>query len=214
MNDPADGDDHARLMDDVYRWQRHIYDLTRKYYLFGRDRMIRELALAEGESVLEIGCGTGRNLALVRRAWPGSPLYGLDISDEMLKSARMTLGPAVVLAQGDATGFLPLQTFGRRHFDRILMPYCVSMIPDWQTAINHAATLLAPGGALHIVDFGDMGGLPSLARSGLTTWLAQFHVTPRADLVRQAVSIAGSKSLRARAVQGPGRYYQIVTIGN
>ena len=35
---------HAALMDRVYRRQRYIYDLTRKYYLFGRDRMIRELA--------------------------------------------------------------------------------------------------------------------------------------------------------------------------
>ncbi|RUV53463.1 SAM-dependent methyltransferase, partial [Mesorhizobium sp. M5C.F.Ca.IN.020.14.1.1] len=31
---------HAELMDGVYRWQRHIYDLTRKYYLLGRDRLI------------------------------------------------------------------------------------------------------------------------------------------------------------------------------
>ena len=37
--------DHAALMDDVYRRQRFIYDLTRKYYLFGRDKLIRE---AEG----------------------------------------------------------------------------------------------------------------------------------------------------------------------
>ncbi|TIQ66810.1 MAG: SAM-dependent methyltransferase, partial [Mesorhizobium sp.] len=30
-------------MDGVYRWQRHIYDLTRKYYLLGRDRLISGL---------------------------------------------------------------------------------------------------------------------------------------------------------------------------
>ena len=33
--------DHAALMDTVYRGQRHIYDATRKYFLFGRDRLIR-----------------------------------------------------------------------------------------------------------------------------------------------------------------------------
>ena len=27
--------DHGRLMDGTYRWQRHIYDITRKYYLLG-----------------------------------------------------------------------------------------------------------------------------------------------------------------------------------
>ena len=33
--------DHGALMDDVYRYQRLIYDVTRKYYLLGRDEMIR-----------------------------------------------------------------------------------------------------------------------------------------------------------------------------
>ena len=31
---------HAALMNSIYRRQRHIYDFTRKYYLFGRDRLI------------------------------------------------------------------------------------------------------------------------------------------------------------------------------
>lgn len=34
---------HARLMDRMYRYQRYIYDFTRKYYLFGRDTLIRDL---------------------------------------------------------------------------------------------------------------------------------------------------------------------------
>ena len=52
----------AEAMDAMYRYQRHIYDLTRKYYLFGRDRMIDRLAVPEGGTVLEVACGTGRNL--------------------------------------------------------------------------------------------------------------------------------------------------------
>ncbi|HEY0281515.1 MAG TPA: hypothetical protein VGC27_02700 [Rhizomicrobium sp.] len=32
---------HAALMDEIYRHQRYVYDLTRKYYLFGRDRLIK-----------------------------------------------------------------------------------------------------------------------------------------------------------------------------
>ena len=49
------------------RRQRHIYDGTRRYYLLGRDRLIADLAPAPGASVLEIGCGTGRNLVLAAR---------------------------------------------------------------------------------------------------------------------------------------------------
>ena len=42
-------------MDDVYRYQRYIYDFTRKYYLFGRDRLIDGLALKPGDKELSGG---------------------------------------------------------------------------------------------------------------------------------------------------------------
>lgn len=42
----------ARLMDAVYRHQRHFYDLTRKYYLLGRDHLIDELQPPDGARCL------------------------------------------------------------------------------------------------------------------------------------------------------------------
>ena len=41
------GGAHAETMDRLYRYQRFIYDLTRKYYLFGRDRLIAGLQVPE-----------------------------------------------------------------------------------------------------------------------------------------------------------------------
>ena len=215
MTAPATTDAHARLMDGVYRNQRHIYDLTRKYYLFGRDRMLRGLALpgdGRGAAVLEIGCGTGRNLALVGRRWPGAALYGIDISEEMLKSARARLGDGAVLTVGDATGFDADRLLHRPDFDRIVMPYCLSMIPAWAMAIDHACSLLARGGSLHIVDFGDMAGLPAPLRRGLLAWLRKFHVTPRAELPAQVLRLAGAHGLASQVTQGAGGYYQSVTL--
>ena len=55
-------DRHAELMDRVYRSQSGIYDLSRKYYLLGRDQLIEALEPPAGGRVLEIGCGTARNL--------------------------------------------------------------------------------------------------------------------------------------------------------
>lgn len=215
MNPAAPPVPHGALMDSVYRWQRHIYDLTRKYYLFGRDRMLRGLGLVgrgQGQAVLEIGCGTGRNLALVRRRWPDAVLYGIDISSEMLKSARRTLGDQAVLAVADATGFDAAGVLGCTRFDRIVMPYCTSMIPAWEAAIDHACGLLARGGSLHIVDFGDMAGLPAVVRSALRGWLTRFHVTPRTDLPARALALASARGLACRVMVGPGGYYQTITL--
>jgi S-adenosylmethionine-diacylgycerolhomoserine-N-methlytransferase len=192
--------EHGPLMDRVYRHQRHFYDVTRKYYLLGRDPMIAGLTPPERGSVLEIGCGTGRNLVLTGDAYPKTSLYGIDISREMLTTARKKieaagLGNRTQLAQADAAEFDPQALFARRHFDRIFISYAVSMIPQWQTVMNEAVSHLAPNGSLHIVDFGDLADLPVIARKALYQWLDWYHVTPRNDLFDVAESIA----LRNRA---------------
>lgn len=176
--------DHAERMDRMYRYQRHIYDLTRKYYLFGRDRAIAGLHLPPGATLLEVGCGTGRNLLLAHRHYPAAKLYGLDISAEMLESAKANFrGKAVVpeFQVADATDF-KAQDFAVSGFDRILISYALSMIPDWEKAIDAALAALAPNGSLHIVDFGQQERLPGWFGRLLKAWLTRFHVTPRADL--------------------------------
>jgi len=200
---------HAALMDEVYRGQRHIYDFTRKYYLFGRDTLIEGLAAAPSMRVLEVACGTGRNLARIGKTWPGVQLYGLDISAEMLKSARAALGSSARLGQGDACTFDPEALLGEARFDRIVLSYSLSMIPDWEAALDHAAGLLAPGGQLHIVDFGDLGGLPGPFAGGLRAWLSKFHVAPRANMGALAARIADSRGLILTSKRGPLGYFQL-----
>jgi S-adenosylmethionine-diacylgycerolhomoserine-N-methlytransferase len=202
----AAGEGHAALMDDVYRGQRHIYDWTRKYYLLGRDRMIDELQPPLGGHVLEVGCGTGRNLIAAARCWPGARFYGIDISEEMLKSARAAIARAglsrrITVAQGDATDFDPDALFRVAGFDRIFQSYTLSMIPDWQGAMREAAQRLAAGGSLHIVDFGQQEGLPAWFRAGLFGWLGRFHVAPRAMLAEAAREIASDVGGRATLVR-------------
>lgn len=209
---PAAARDHGALMDSVYRGQRHFYDFTRKYYLFGRDKLIDRLALAPGESVLEIACGTGRNLAKIGRQWPGAKLFGLDISHEMLKSARDTLGSDAVLAHGDATAFDAQGALGRAQFDRVVLSYCLSMIPNWRGAIEQGIAVLGPRGSLYIVDFGDMRGLASPLSAGLRGWLTRFHVTPRTEMVDFCTALAARHRLTIRTRRGPFGYYRMITL--
>ncbi len=183
---------HSHLMDRVYRNQRHIYDLTRRYYLLGRDRLIAGLDARPGMRVLEVGCGTGRNIIAALRRFPHAEFYGMDISSEMLATARTAackarLEQRVSFAQGDATDFDPARAFGIPQFERVFMSYTVSMIPEWRKAIEQAMRNVAPGGSLHIVDFGQQEELPRFFRALLFAWLRWFHVSPRADL-RDALS--------------------------
>lgn len=178
---------HAELMDGVYRWQRHIYDLTRKYYLLGRDRLIAELDAPAGGTVLELGCGTGRNIILAARRYPEARFFGLDISAEMLETAEAAIARAglsgrVTLARADATAFDAGALFGRPAFDRVFVSYSLSMIPGWEKTVAAGLAVLAPGGSLHVVDFGQQEGLPRWFRALLRGWLRKFHVEPRASL--------------------------------
>jgi len=179
-----DGNGHERLMDRIYRHQRHVYDLTRKYYLLGRDRLILGLDLSNGQSLLEVGCGTGRNLVVAANHYPDARLFGLDISSEMLATARRNLSTQPVepvLKRLDATNFTAAD-LGISGFDRIMISYALSMIPDWEKTVAASLAALNPGGSLHIADFGQQERLPRWFGRLLRAWLRQFHVTPRAEL--------------------------------
>ncbi len=172
-------------MDSIYAYQRHIYDLTRKFFLFGRDRLIATLDVPRGGTALEVGCGTGRNLIKVARRYPTAQLFGFDISEAMLETARKSIDRAglsnrITLKQADATNFDPQLLFGHITFDRVFFSYTLSMIPDWKAALVQGAK--ATGGSAHIVDFGQLEGWPRTFKSVLFAWLNSFDVEPRAML--------------------------------
>lgn len=206
-NDP----NHAALMDRVYRHQRYIYDLTRKYYLFGRDRIIADMALKPGDRIVEIGCGTARNLVKIAQRYPGVRLFGLDASAEMLRSAadnirRAGLSDRITLAHGYAEDLSPAMFGETEDFDAALFSYSLSMIPDWKKAIAAANAKLKPGGAMHAVDFGDLTGLGPWGRALMLFWLRLFHVAPRVELL-QNLECQDGTSLRLL----PGRYAFLFT---
>ena len=195
--------DAAVRMDRQYRWQRHIYDVTRVPYLLGRDRLITELDPPCGAHVLEIGCGTGRNLIRIARTYPGVECFGIDVSNVMLDTARRSIEGAglagrIRFAQADAVTADPARLFGRRSFDRVMISYALSMIPPWRHALAHATSLVRPEGSLCLVDFGDQAGMPVWFRMLLFRWLGWFHVSPRIDLKRELEQLAGRADLELR----------------
>jgi S-adenosylmethionine-diacylgycerolhomoserine-N-methlytransferase len=76
-----------------YRFHARIYDATRWGFLFGRAELIQKIVSRFVLShILEIGCGTGKNLANLSHYLPQARLIGLDISEDMLRQARKNLG--------------------------------------------------------------------------------------------------------------------------
>jgi len=201
-------------MNRIYRHQRYVYDVTRKYYLLGRDRLIADLGARDGARVLEIGCGTGRNLIMAARTYPGARCFGIDLSTEMLDTAtgaitRAGLASRVTVAHADATGFDPAQLFGTDRFERIFISYSLSMIPKWQSVVDKAMSHLAPDGELRIIDFGGQERLPAAFRTLLWRWLRAFHVTPRDDLeavLKARAAAAGGTLTFARPYRGYAQY--------
>jgi S-adenosylmethionine-diacylgycerolhomoserine-N-methlytransferase len=139
-----------------YRWHAHFYDATRWAFLFGRARLIQ----MAGETllprrILEVGCGTGKNLVELARTFPDAEIVGLDLSEEMLGKARKKIevyGPRVSLQQRvyDA----PISAGDP--FDLIVFSYCLTMInPGYAEVIRVSMKDLAPAGHVAVVDFHD-----------------------------------------------------------
>lgn len=158
--------DRSRQMSNLqsyYRLHAWIYDATRWAFLFGRTEVLRRLPAAtqlqaDATSplrILEIGCGTGKNLAVLARKYPEARLTGVDLSGDMLRKARAKLN-----RYGDRVTLLeePYQAGGNAGtgYDLILFSYSLSMInPQWAEILDQAKQDLRRGGMIAAVDFSD-----------------------------------------------------------
>lgn len=172
----ATSEEHRRFLNRYYGWSRHIYDVTRKYYLLGRDKALERLLEEPWERLVEVGPGTGRNLRKLHRARPSARFGGVDACDEMLEHARKNC-PWARLEYGFAEEADYVELLGGRP-DRVLFSYCLSMVQDPIKALENARDSLAPGGEVWVVDFGDLAELPEPGRTLLRKWLEAFHVEP------------------------------------
>lgn len=203
----------AQRMDQMYRWTRHVYDATRKYYLLGRDRVIDTMARQPAGAVLEIGCGTARNLRRLAGRAPQHALYGMDASRNMLDTARRSLQAddlteRIRLSHGLA-GHVSPAMFGRAEpFDIVFCSYVLSMIPASNRAVEAALTSLRPGGRLYVVDFWDQASLPTPFARLLQRWLALFDVHHRPELLDlfRRLDDEGRVDLRLHEVGGRYAY--------
>lgn len=150
-------DDELR---ELYRKRAPLYDLTSHVYgLLGyrlnayRRRGVEALQLRPGDTVVDIGCGTGANFAALEHAiGPTGTLIGVDLTAEMLEQGRARVRRAgwenVKLVQSDA-GSYPFP----KGVNGILSTYALTLDPAFDDVIRRGAEALASGGRFVVVDF-------------------------------------------------------------
>ena len=160
------------------------YDLLIWAITLGRERAFREKQiefahLAPGESVLDVGCGTGSLAILAKeRVGPAGRVSGIDASPEMISRARKRAGKAgaEVTFENAVVEALP---FPNASFDAVLSTVMMHHLPDdaRHQCLSEIRRVLKPGGRLIVVDF---GGSEKEKRS----WTAHYHKHAHFDIRR------------------------------
>ncbi len=143
--------DHASRLAAFYGPQAADYDRFRERLLQGRRELIDQMDIAAGSSVVELGCGTGRNVEFLGgRLSTLARVELVDLCAPLLERARLRAAgwPNVHVIAGDATSHAPADAV-----DAVYCSYSLSMIPDWFDAIDNALRMLRPGGVVGVVDF-------------------------------------------------------------
>jgi demethylmenaquinone methyltransferase/2-methoxy-6-polyprenyl-1,4-benzoquinol methylase len=152
---------------ELFRGLPRRYDTVAAAFSFGQDprwrrAMVRAVAPAAGDRVLDVATGTGMVAAeLVARG--GCSVVGLDQSAEMLAAARARLAARpelagrVELIEGQAER-LP---FADGSFDALTFTYLLRYVDDPQATMCELARVVAPGGRVGSLEFGVPSRLPA-----------------------------------------------------
>ena len=145
---------------DVYQKRAHIYEFAVYCcYLLGfpigqyRRLVIKALAPQPGDTIIEIGCGTGMNFPLLQeKLGPEGKIIGVDLSEAMLKQAENTINAAgwknVELVHSSAANY----TFPDV-VDGIIATGVLTYEPDYDKVIEQGTSALAPGKRWVVFDY-------------------------------------------------------------
>lgn len=150
--------EQASTMEQYYRFQSKIYDLTRWTFLFGRVEVIKDIPIERNAEakILEVGCGTGFNTKVLSETFTDAEITAYEVSEDMVKLARKKtaeFGDRVKIVH-EPYGDEPDANQGE--YDAILFSYSLTMInPQWEGLIKQAHKDLKTGGYIAVVDFHD-----------------------------------------------------------
>jgi demethylmenaquinone methyltransferase/2-methoxy-6-polyprenyl-1,4-benzoquinol methylase len=145
----------------LYQKQAKDYDQSGIHGLDAFRRVaVQRLHLKRGDLVVDLGCGTGLNFALLQEAvGPQGRIIGVDLTDAMLEQARHRVADAgwqnVALVQADAATYeFPTEVSG------IISAFALTLIAQAKLVIQHGCQALAPGRRWVVLDMAWPHALP------------------------------------------------------
>ncbi len=160
---------------ETYRKKAKHYDITSRFYPVPgypqrahRLRAVQALGLSQGDSVVDIACGTGLNFPLIEQViGPDGRIVGVDLTDAMLAQAEHRVETNgwsnIRLVQADAAEFgFPTEV------DAIVSTYALTQVPECGEVIAHGAASLSRGGRWVVLDLKVPDNEPR--------WLAQLGI--------------------------------------
>ena len=190
-----------------------LYDPILK--LLGGDKarkaLLEQAEIRPSQRVLDIGCGTGSLVVLLKRLHPAAEVVGLDTDPKALARAREKTRRAVVSALFDQ-GFSDALPYPEACFDRVLSSFMLHHLePDAKRrTLEEARRVLKPGGSLHVLDFGGSEHRSDgfLARSLHSTRQLPDHFEGRLpELMRESGFADASEVAHRRTPVGRIAYY-------
>lgn len=144
---------------DTADYDRAIKRWTRE--MRWRRAMIETLAPRPGETIIDVGCGTGTFAVMLKAVAPGANLIGIDPDAEALAIARVKADTAGVNVHWER-GFA--RDIGARSVDAMVSSLMFHQMPmaEKQAGLAAMHAALRPGGRLVIADYGRQRGLMRL----------------------------------------------------
>ncbi len=184
--------DNKHVKKSYARWAP-VYDLVWGLVL----RAGRKAAAAAdrpGGHVLDVGVGTGLELPMFDRR---TRLTGIDLSEPMLRRAQRRIRAK---ALGNVEGLLVMDAahlaFPDAHFDAVVAPYVLTVVPDPHATLHELARVVKPGGEIVLVNHVSSGQGPmvwiesALAKcSAELGWQPQFAWSILGDWINSTPSV-------------------------
>lgn len=168
---------HIKKVERYYKFHSRIYDATRWSFLFGRKQLLSELPeLSANPRILEVGCGTGKNIEILEYLFPDAEINGIDLSKDMLKKAGLKTresNQVTFINHHYGTDGLELKPF-----DLILLSYSLTMTGNGtETVLQRVHEDLKPDGKIAVVDFHDS------PYNWFRRWMGNNHVAVNGQLL-------------------------------